>query len=448
MRYIPHTSDDIREMLADIGTARVEDLFSTIPEKLQVKEPLNLPKALSEPELMAELTRLAAKNTNATTTASFLGAGAYNHYSPTLVNTLIQRSELLTPYTPYQAEIAQGTLQIIFEFQTMVANLLGFDLANASMYDGSTAMAEAALMAMRITKRKGIVVAHTAHPEYRAVLDNIITPPGAKIQLAAFASTGLMDLDQLKSQVNNTTAAVIVQSPNFFGGIESISKIADIAHAVGALCIVVVTDPTSLGLLKSPGAQGADIAVAEGQSFGLGLQFGGPNLGLFATKNEFLRMMPGRLVGETTDAEGRRGYALAFATREQHIRREKATSNICTNQALCATAATIYMATIGKQGLQQVATLSLERAVQLRKRLGKIKSISFPFSAPTYNEFVVRLPIAAADAVHKLTSKNILGGVALSRWYANQPNDLLVCTTELTQPGHIDDLGRALEEIL
>lgn len=448
MRYIPHTTDDVREMLAAIGVARVEDLFSTIPEKLRLKESLNLPSALSEPELMSEMAGLAAQNTNAAAVPSFLGAGAYHHYSPTLVNTLIQRSELLTPYTPYQAEIAQGTLQIIFEFQTMVANLLGFDLANASMYDGSTAMAEAALMAMRVTKRKGLVVATSVHPEYRATLDNIVTPPGAQIKLAPFAASGLVDLDRLKTQVGADTAAVIVQSPNFFGGIEAIGKVAEIAHAAGALCVVVITDPTSLGLLKSPGSLGADIAVAEGQSFGIGLQFGGPNVGLFATKMQYLRMMPGRLVGETVDAEGRRGYALAFATREQHIRREKATSNICTNQALCATAATIYMATIGKQGLKQVATLSLERAVQLRERLGKIKGITFPFSAPTYNEFVVRLPRAAADIVAQLTKKNILGGVALSRWYSDQPNDLLVCTTELTKREHIDALGKALEEVL
>lgn len=448
MRYIPHTADDVREMLGAIGVTRVEELFSTIPEKLRLKEPLNLPRALSEPELMAEMAGLAARNTNSAAVPSFLGAGAYHHYSPTLVNTLIQRSELLTPYTPYQAEIAQGTLQIIFEFQTMVANVLGFDLANASMYDGSTAMAEAALMAMRITKRKGLVVAHTVHPEYRATLENIVTPPGAKVQLAAFTSAGTVDLDRLKTQVVSDTAAVIVQSPNFFGGIESLQKIADIAHAAGALCVVVITDPTCLGLLKSPGSQGADIAVAEGQSFGVGLQFGGPNVGLFATKMQFLRMMPGRLVGETVDAEGRRGYALAFATREQHIRREKATSNICTNQALCATAATIYMATIGKQGLKQVATLSLERAVQLCERLSKIKGITFPFSAPIYNESVVRLPRAATDVVAALSQKNILGGVALARWYPDQPNDLLMCTTELTRPDHIEKLATALEGIL
>lgn len=448
MRYIPHTPEDVRSMLATIGVSKVSDLFTIIPEKLRLKAALDLPKALSEPELMSEMAGLAARNINSAAVPSFLGAGAYHHYSPTLVNTLIQRSELLTPYTPYQPEIAQGTLQIIFEFQTMVANLLGFDLSNASMYDGSTAMAEAALMAMRVTKRKGLVVANTVHPEYRAVLDNIATPPGATIKLAPFAASGLVDLDRLATAVGADTAAVIIQSPNFFGGIEQITKIANIAHAAGALCVVVITDPTALGLLKSPGSLGADIAVAEGQSFGIGLQFGGPNVGLFATKMQFLRMMPGRLVGETVDAEGRRGYALAFATREQHIRREKATSNICTNQALCATAATIYMATMGKQGLRRVAELSLERSVQLKARLAKIKGISFPFSAPTYNECVVRMPRPATDVITQLTAKNILGGVALSRWYSDQPNDLLVCTTELTKTEHLEALGNALEEIL
>ncbi len=448
MRYIPHTPEDVREMLGAIGVARVEELFSTIPEKLRLKSALDLPPALSEPELMSEMAGMAAQNTNSAAIPSFLGAGAYHHYSPTLINALIQRSELLTPYTPYQAEIAQGTLQIIFEFQTMVAHLLGFDLANASMYDGSTGMAEAALMAMRVTKRKGLVVASTVHPEYRATMENIVTPPGATITQVPCEATGLVDIERLKSLTGATTAAIIVQSPNFFGGIEQIQKIADVAHAAGALCIVVITDPTSLGLLKSPGSQGADIAVAEGQSFGIGLQFGGPNLGLFATKSQFLRMMPGRLVGETVDAEGRRGYALAFATREQHIRREKATSNICTNQALCATAATIYMATMGKQGLTRVASLSLERAVQLKDRLSKIKGVTFPFAAPTYNEFVVRLPKPAAEVISQLSQKNILAGVALSRWYTDRPNDLLMCTTELTKPEYIETFAKALEGIL
>lgn len=447
MRYIPHTSEDIRDMLGAIGAPRVEDLFSTIPDKLRMTQPLDLPAALSEPELMGEMAGLAAQNINTAAVPSFLGAGAYHHHSPAVISALIQRSELLTPYTPYQAELAQGTLQIIFEFQTMVASLMGFDLANASMYDGSTAMAEAALMAMRVTKRKGIVVANTVHPEYRATMENIVTPPGATIKLVSYSASGLVDIDRLKSQVSTDSAAVIVQSPNFFGGIEHLTQISEVAHAAGALCVVVITDPTVLGLLKTPGAQGADIAVAEGQSFGVGLQFGGPNLGLFATKNKFLRMMPGRLVGETVDAEGRRGYALAFATREQHIRREKATSNICTNQALCATAATIYMATMGKQGLKQVAELSLERAVQLKDRLAKVKGLTFPFNTPSYNEFVVRLAKPAAPVIAQLATQKILAGVALSRWYTDQPNDLLVCTTELTRPEHIEALGKALEEI-
>lgn len=448
MRYIPHTPEDIHDMLSAIGASRVDDLFSTIPDKLRLTQSMDLPPALSEPELMGEMAKLASRNTNVATVPSFLGAGAYHHYSPALISALLQRSELMTPYTPYQAELAQGTLQIIFEFQTMVANLLGLDIANASMYDGSTATAEAALMAMRVTRRKGIVVAATVHPEYRATMENIVTPPGASTRLAACAASGLVDIDRLKSQVGPDTAAVIVQSPNFFGGIERLQDIADAAHAVGALCVVVVTDPTSLGLLKSPGAQGADIAVAEGQSFGIGLQFGGPNVGLFATKTQFLRMMPGRLVGETVDAEGRRGYALAFATREQHIRREKATSNICTNQALCATAATIYLATMGKYGLKRVAELSLERATQLKKRLLQIKGITFPFTASTYNEFVVRLPKSADHVLAQLSKKDIFAGVALSHWYPDHPNDLLVCTTELTRPEHIAALGKALEEVL
>jgi glycine dehydrogenase subunit 1 len=448
MRYIPHTSEDIHDMLGAIGVSRIDDLFSTIPEKLRLSRPLNLPAALSEPELMGEMAGLAAQNTNIATVPSFLGGGAYHHYSPTLISALLQRSELLTPYTPYQAEIAQGTLQIIFEFQTMVANLLGFDLANASMYDGSTAMAEAALMTMRITQRKGIVVAATVHPEYRATMGNIVTPLGATVTQVPSATSGLVDFDRLKSQIGSGTAAIIVQSPNFFGGIEQIAKISDVAHVSGALCVVVITDPTSLGLLKSPGSQGADIAVAEGQSFGVGLQFGGPNVGLFATKMQYLRMMPGRLVGETVDAEGRRGYTLAFATREQHIRREKAISNICTNQALCATAATIYLAIMGRQGLKHVAALSLERAVQLRERLAGIKGVTFPFPAPTYNEFVLRLPCSAEDVIAQLSQKNIFGGVPLSRWYSDQPNDLLVCATELTKTDHITALAKALEEIL
>jgi glycine dehydrogenase subunit 1 len=300
-------------------------------------------------------------------------------------------------------------------------------------------------MAMRVTKRKKLIIAATVHPEYRATTQNIVTPPGAEIQLAPYGADGILDMTKLKSLVTTDVAGVIVQSPNFFGGIESVSAIADVAHAAGALCGVVITDPTSLGLLKSPGACGADIAVAEGQAFGIGLQFGGPNVGFFATHSKYLRMMPGRLVGETVDAEGRRGYALAFATREQHIRREKATSNICTNQALCATAAAIYMAVMGRQGLQRVAALSLERRVQLDQRLSKIRSLSFPFAAPNYHERVVRLPRRAGDVVEALSQKGILAGVALSRWYPELNNDLLLCTTETTRADHIEALASALE---
>jgi glycine dehydrogenase subunit 1 len=388
------------------------------------------------------LEEMAAKNT-AATKPSFLGAGVYSHFSPTIVDHLIQRSEFFTSYTPYQPEISQGTLQYIFEFQTLICQLTGMEVANASMYDGSTAMAEAYLMAQRVTKRDKIVVATSVHPEYREVARTYTQHGAAEIIEIAFdEGTGRVgDL----SALDDRAAALVVQSPNFFGCVEDLTSLADAAHAVGALFVVVVTEAISFGLLKSPGACGADIVVGEGQSFGIPMSFGGPHVGLFATQEKYVRQMPGRLCGVAYDKNGNRGFVLTLSTREQHIRREKATSNICTNQGLIALAATIYMETMGKKGLQEVAMQNAQKAAYAKKRIAEIEGFASPFSAPTFNEFVMRGPRPATDILEKLRTDNgVIGGLALSKYYKGHDNDFLVCVTETSRKESIDDLVTGL----
>jgi glycine dehydrogenase subunit 1 len=442
MRYIPNSPEERAEMLADIGLTSAEELFRSIPEDARLKRSLEITEPLAESEVISAMEAMAAKNTAATKT-SFLGAGVYSHYSPTIVDHLIQRSEFFTSYTPYQPEISQGTLQYIFEFQTLICQLTGMEVANASMYDGSTATAEAYLMAQRVTKRNKIIVAETVHPEYREVARTYTENSGAIIESASFdEKTGrLSDL----SKLDDSTAALVVQSPNFFGCIENLMALADAAHAVGALLVVVVTEGISFGLLKSPGSCGADIVVGEGQSFGIPMSFGGPHVGLFATQEKFVRQMPGRLAGVAYDKNGNRGFVLTLSTREQHIRREKATSNICTNQGLIALAATIYMEAMGRKGLQEVATQNAKKAAYTAKRISEIEGYSLPFSAPYFNEFVVRGPASAVEILNRLrTASNIIGGLALSRYYDGHENDLLVCVTETTPKSQIDDLVNAL----
>ncbi len=441
MRYIPNSPEERDEMLAEVGLANAGDLFRSIPKDVQLNRPLSITEPLAESEVIAVMEGMAARNTGAVK-PSFLGAGVYSHFSPTIVDHLIQRSEFFTSYTPYQPEISQGTLQYIFEFQTLVCQLTGMEVANASMYDGSTATAEAYLMAQRVTRRDKIVVASSVHPEYREVAKTYAQHGDTEIVTIGFDEqtgrvTGLETLD-------DKTAALVVQSPNFFGCIEDLQALAAAAHAVGALFIVVVSEAISFGLLKPPGACGADIVVGEGQSWGVPMGFGGPHVGLFATQEKFVRQMPGRLCGVAYDKNGNRGFVLTLSTREQHIRREKATSNICTNQGLIALAATIYMETMGKQGLQEVAMQNAQKAAYAREQIAAIDGYEIAFSSPIFNEFVVRSNRPADEILEKVRTENgIVGGLALSKYYADRTNEFLVCVTETNTKEQIDALVNA-----
>ncbi len=434
-------------MLEIVGLKSADELFRSIPSDVQLNRALEITEPLAESEVIGAMENLAAQNSAARKT-SFLGAGVYSHFSPTIVDHLIQRSEFFTSYTPYQPEISQGTLQYIFEFQTLIAQLTGMDVANASMYDGSTATAEAVLMAQRVTRRDKVLVAETVHPEYEQVTKTYTQHGDSTFETIGFDQATGRVLDSDLGKLDDQTAALVVQSPNFFGCVEDLQKLADKAHEVGALLIVVVTEAISFGLLKTPGESGADIVVGEGQSFGIPMSYGGPHVGLFACKEKYVRNMPGRLAGIAYDKNGNRGFVLTLATREQHIRREKATSNICTNQGLIALAATIYMEAMGKQGLQEVATQNAQKAAYAKKRIAEIDGFSIPFSAPTFNEFIVRGSQPAEEILEKLRTENeIIGGIALSRYYADNPNDFLVCVTETNTKAQIDSLVDGLAEL-
>ena len=449
MRYIPHTEKDIREMLAKIGVKNIEQLFDSIPEELRLGEKqLDFPKSLAESELTVFLGRAAKRNVNAEEVSLFLGAGAYRHFSPALIDHLISRGEFATSYTPYQPEVSQGTLQAIFEFQTMIAMLTGMDIANASMYDGASALAEAVIMAERITRKQEILISRAVHPEYRQVVETYTRANRIELIEIPFAANGKIDADFILNRLSGQTAAVVLQSPNYFGVVEEYTELTKHLTERGALLIVVVAEALSLGILKPPGTRGADIVVGEGQSFGLPLSYGGPYVGFFATQDKFLRQMPGRLAGETVDREGRRSYVLTLSTREQHIRRERATSNICTNQGLCALAVTIYLATMGKQGLREVALLNVKKADYLKNRLRKIKGFKIRFDADTFNEFVLECP-KPAEAVRDtlLREANILAGVPLGTHYPELENGLLICATELNTQEEMDRFAEKLEEM-
>ena len=447
MRYIPNSPDERAEMLRQIGVASIDNLFESIPEDLRLRQDLKVPAALSELELLAKFDQTAARNP-AASRISFLGGGAYAHYVPTIVDHLISRSEFFTAYTPYQPEISQGTLQAIFEFQTLVCQLTGMEIANASMYDGSTAMAEAVLMAERVTKRSKVIASSAVHPQYLEVAHTYVQHAGIELQHAPFDSTSGQTPASAFDSIDDQTAAIVVQSPNFFGCIEDIKALSEKAHAKGALLIVAVTEAMSFGLLRSPGACGADIVVAEGQSFGVPLSYGGPYVGLFATLDKYARQIPGRLVGEAYDKQGRRGYVLTLATREQHIRREKATSNICTNEGLIALAATVYLETMGRRGVQQVAGQCTQKAHYAAREIGKIEGFRLPFSAPFFDEFVVRAAVNASELLAKLArEKGIDGGIALSRFDSSRPNDFLVCVTETNTRAQIDALVNGLSDL-
>jgi glycine dehydrogenase subunit 1 len=447
LRYIPNSPDERAEMLQQIGVSSLEKLFESIPADLRLRRSLNVPNALSEIELLKKFDVTATRNP-AANRISFLGAGAYSHYVPTIVDSLISRSEFFTAYTPYQPEISQGTLQAIFEFQTLVCQVTGMDIANASMYDGSTAMAEAVLMAERVTRRSKVIASAAIHPEYLAVAHTYVQHAGIDLQHCAHAEKRGTTLADSLAGLDDKTAALVVQSPNFFGCIEDVRALAEKAHAVGALLIVVVTEAMSFGLLKSPGACGADIVVAEGQSFGVPLSFGGPYVGLFATREKYARQIPGRLVGEAYDAKGRRGFVLTLATREQHIRREKATSNICTNEGLIALASTIYLETMGPRGIEAVAKQCAHKAHYAAKKISALEGFSLPYSAPFFSEFVVRAPIDANSLLKKLAEeKGVDGGIALSRYDANRLNDFLVCVTETNTREQIDALIDGIDSL-
>lgn len=444
MRYLPKSDAERQAMLEAVGARSIEDLFRTIPERYRLKEPLPIPGPLAEAEIIDYFRERAAENS--TGYSSFLGAGVYRHLRSVVADALLQRGEFLTAYTPYQAEISQGTLQWIFEFQTLICQLTGQEVANASMYDGSTAVAEAALMAERVTGRHRLVAARTLHPEYREVLETYAQHAGLEIATTGYAASGRVDLNALRSAVDDRTAAVVVQSPNFFGAIDDVAAAADIAHKAGALLIVAITEAVSLGLLRPPAE--ADIVAMEGQGYGLPPSYGGPFVGVLATQEKFVRQMPGRLAGQTTDAAGHRGFTLTLATREQHIRREKATSNICTNQALCALAMTMHLCLLGRQGARELAEQNLAKACYARQVLTAIPGVEMVFPAPTFNEFAVRLPRSVRLVNAELLSAKIIGPLALGRFYSELAKCGLVCVTETTPREEIDRLAEALARIL
>jgi glycine dehydrogenase subunit 1 len=447
LRYIPNSPEERIEMLEAMGLGSAEELFDSIPEDLRLKRPLNTPAPLSEIELLDRFEQMGARNAGARR-LSFMGGGAYSHYIPTIVDHILSRSEFFTAYTPYQPEISQGTLQVIFEFQTLVCQLTGMEVANASMYDGSTALAEAVLMAERVTKRSKAVASTATHPQYLEVVRTYVQHAGIHLELVPFDEKTGQSWQALAGAIDDETAALVVQSPNFFGCVEDLPALADAAHAKGALLIVVITEAMSLGLLKSPGACGADIVVAEGQSFGVPLSFGGPYVGLFATREKYARQIPGRLVGEAYDKKGRRGFVLTLATREQHIRREKATSNICTNEGLIALAATVYLETMGRRGVQEAAHQCAQKAAYAARAIAKLNGYAIPFTGPYFNEFVVRGPGRAVELLSRLgKEKGIDGGIALSRFMPDRPNDFLVCVTETNSREQIDRFIQALTEL-
>jgi len=450
MRYLPLTADDRSAMLDVIGASSIDELFKDVPEAARLAVPIDLPPFAGELEVERRLSAMAAKNISAGSVPFFVGAGAYRHHVPATVDHLIQRSEFLTAYTPYQPEISQGTTQALFEFQTQVALITGMDVANASMYDGSTACSEAVMMAFRLTKRKKAVLSGTLHPHYRSVVETMEKYDADDTNLTIFSPYSADGKEDLANQVDEDTACVVVQNPSFFGNARDLTALADAVHAKGALLIVVVPEVVSLGLMKSPGEMGADIVVGEGQSIGNALSFGGPYLGLFTTRQKFVRQMPGRLSGETQDANGKRGYVLTLSTREQHIRREKATSNICTNSGLCCLAFTVHMALLGEAGFTRLAKLNHQSAVKTAEALEGISGVEILTDA-FFNEFTIRLPKPATEVIEALAAKGVIGGLPVSRLVpgdANLSDLLVVASTETNTDADRAAFAAALREVL
>ena len=447
MRYLPLTERDRAEMLGAVGVDSIEALFTDVPDAARLDEPVDLPTAKGEIEVERLISRMAARNVAAGSVPFFVGGGLYRHHIPAAVDHLIQRGEFLTSYTPYQPEVSQGTLQYLFEFQTQVALLTGMEVANASLYDGATACAEAAMMANRVTGRRKAVLSGGVHPHYREVCETYARFVGFELLAQDPAPSGGENLAGL---VDHDTSCVVVQNPDFYGEARDFSELARICHDAGALLVIVVTEILSLGAIRPPGEMGADIVAAEGQSLGNALNFGGPHVGLFATRDKFVRQMPGRLVGQTVDVAGRRGWVLTLSTREQHIRRDKATSNICTNSGLCALAFAIHLALLGEAGLRRLARLNHAAAVALAERLGRIPGVNL-VNRTLFNEFVLQLPRPAAEIVEALAVKGVLGGIPVSRFYPDRKelaNLLLVAATEMVITEDMDRLEQGLREIL
>ena len=451
MRYLPLSDVDRSEMLRVIGAGSIDELFRDVPEEARLTGPIeDLPMHASEMAVERHMVALARKNMVAGDVPFFLGCGAYRHHIPASVDHIIQRGEFLTSYTPYQPEIAQGTLQMLFEFQTQVARLFGCEVANASMYDGSTAMWEAIVMAHRITRRTRTIVSSGVHPHYVSVAQTMAKFTEDQLETELPKLGAVTDAERLIAGIDSKTSAVVVQYPDILGRITDLTPIAEAAHAAGALLIAVVTEPVALGLIKSPGEMGADIVVGEGQSIGVGLQFGGPYVGLFACREKHVRQMPGRLAGETVDATGKRGFVLTLSTREQHIRREKATSNICTSSVLCALAFTTHLTLLGEKGLRQLAALNHARACNAADRLAAIPGVEL-VNDSFFNEFTLKLPIEARPAVHKMVEKGVLGGVSLGRLYPGADslqNGLVVAVTETATDEDINVFETALKEVV
>jgi len=441
MRYLPHTDDDISAMVKVVGVGSLEELFSTVPEDCRKKEPLNLPDPLNEWELDRHMASLAANMATMPEYKVFVGAGSYEHFVPSSVLSLLGRSEFVTSYTPYQPEVSQGTLQGIFEYQTLICRLLGMEVANASMYDGGSALAEGLLMAARITRKKKVAISRLIHPLYREVVKTYLWPTGYEVLELPFLENGKTDLSALDGMTE--LAAIAIQSPNFFGYIEDLPALGQKASSQGALSVVSFTEALAYGVLRNPGSYEADIVCGEGQSLGIPQSFGGPSLGIFASRMKYVRNMPGRLVGKTVDQAGRQGFVLTLATREQHIRRERATSNICTNQGLCALGAAMYMASLGKHGLRELAKLNYDKAQYLKGRL-KEAGFKIGFEGPTFNEFVVEFPNNFEGTYKRLLDQKIVAGLALAPYYPELTNHYLMGVTETKTKEDIDTLVKGI----
>jgi len=447
--YVPLTEQDRKKILESLGIKNFEGLLEGLPENLRFSGDLDIAPGMTEQDLTRHIKGIADENSSIDSLVSFLGAGAYNHYIPSTVDSLISRSEFFTSYTPYQPEISQGTLQAVFEYQTLVAQLTGMEVSNASLYDGASAVSEAVLMARRVARRPGVLISSALHPSYRETIKTYLGASVDDIREIPFCGeSGQTTIEAVQKGLADDTACLVVQHPNFFGCLEELEEMATALHEKGVLLVVVVTEPLSLALLSPPGRAGADIVVGDGQSFGNSLNYGGPYFGFMAIREKFLRQMPGRVVGKTLDDEGRSAYCLTFATREQHIRRERATSNICTNQGLATLTAAIYLVSLGRSGLQRLARINISRAAYLKERLFSIKGVTPAFSAPSFNEFAIKLPCGPGRVLEGLKKEGFIGGLALAGHYPSMKDALLICATEMNSKDDMDGFTGALAQII